>query len=256
MRGSGGKELSSRWATLPGALLAIVAIAGLTAIAYAAAPSGAQKGNAERAPGSARHWRPIISQHPDKIVVSTSARFDFNAGRRGRGFRCRLDDHNWGACHPPIVLARLTPGKHSFAVRALDRKGQRSGTTRFRWRILEPKDFTIVPRLSGIGALYPGAPAVALPVTIDNPNSVPILVTGLQVAATADPPGCSRAENLLFVPAGLSRKAPLRIPAGGSATLPAAGVSPPGIQLRDLPVNQDACQNAQFPLAFSGKAHG
>ncbi len=113
-----------------------------------------------------------------------------------------------------------------------------------------------MPQLSGIDALYPGAPAVALPVRIDNPNPVPILVTGLQVAATADPPGCSRGENLLFMPASLSKKAPLRVPAGGSATLPAAGISAPAIQLRNLPVNQDACQNAQFPLAFSGKAHG
>jgi hypothetical protein len=39
-------------------------------------------------------------------------------------------------------------------------------------------------------------------------------------------------------------------------TLPAPGVSPPAIQLRDLPFNQDACQGARFPLAFSGEARG
>lgn len=256
MRGRGGRERSGRRAALPGALLAILAVAALAAVAFAAAPPSAHRDTAKGKPGSAQPWRPVISQHPDKIAVSTSARFDFQAGRRGRSFRCRLDNRDWGACHPPIFLSKLTPGKHSFAVRALDRKGRRSGAARFRWRVLEPKDFAIVPQLSGIGALYPGAPAVALPVTIDNPNPVPILVTGLQVAATADPPGCSRAENLLLVPAGLSKRAPLRIPAGGSATLPAAGVSPPAIQLRELPVNQDACQNAQFPLAFTGKAHG
>ena len=113
-----------------------------------------------------------------------------------------------------------------------------------------------MPHLSGIGALYPGAPPIALPVTIDNPNPVPIHVTGLRVAATADPPGCSRAENLALTPASLSRAAPLHVPADGSTHLPAPGISPPAIQLRDLSVNQDACQHARFPLAFSGEARG
>ncbi len=57
-------------------------------------------------------------------------------------------------------------------------------------------DFSITPQLAGLGALYPGAPAQALPLTITNPNPVPILVTSLQVRATADPPGCGSAENL------------------------------------------------------------
>jgi hypothetical protein len=104
-----------------------------------------------------------------------------------------------------------------------------------------------VPQLSGVDALFPGAPAVALPVRIENPNPVPILVTGLRVAATADPPECTRAENLSLAPASLSSAAPLRVPADGSASLPAPGLSPPTIQLRDLPVNQDACKNARFP---------
>jgi hypothetical protein len=38
--------------------------------------------------------------------------------------------------------------------------------------------------------------------------------------------------------------------------LPAVGVAAPTIQLRDLPVNQDACQSASFPLSFSGSARG
>lgn len=241
---------------MAGVLLALGAVAGLAAIAYGAAPPNAQRSGAERETGSARPWRPTITQHPDKIAVSTSARFDFAASRRARAFRCRLDGRSWGACHAPVVVARLAPGGHSFAVRALDRRGKRSGVARFRWRILEPKDFAIVPRLSGIGALYPGAPPVALPVTIENPNPVPILVTELRVAATADPPGCSHAENLLLLPSRISKRAPLRVPAGGTATLPAPGASPPAMQLRDLPVNQDACQGARFPLSFSGKAHG
>jgi hypothetical protein len=236
-------------------LLAIGAVAGLAAVAYAAA-RGVPNGGAERGPASARPWRPTITQHPDEVAVSASARFDFSAGRRARRFRCRLDHRGWRACRAPIAFTGLTPGRHSFAARAFDAKGRRSAAARFRWRVLEPKDFAIVPQLSGVDALFPGAPAVALPVRIENPNPVPILVTGLRVAATADPPECTRAENLSLAPASLSSAAPLRVPADGSASLPAPGLSPPTIQLRDLPVNQDACKNARFPLAFTGEARG
>ncbi len=253
MRGGGRRERSDRGAVVSGALLAVGALAGL---AYAAAPHGVPDGDAERNPAAVRPWRPTISQHPDEVAVSNVARFDFAAGRRARRFRCRLDRRGWRACRAPVMLAGLAPGRHSFAVRAFGREGRRSAAARFRWRVLEPKDFAIVPRLAGIGALYPGAPAVALPVTIDNPNPVPIFVTWLGVAATADRPGCTRTENLVLIPASLSSAAPLHVPAGGSASLPASGLSPPAIQLRDLPVNQDACQRARFPLAFSGEARG
>ena len=46
------------------------------------------------------------------------------------------------------------------------------------------------------------------------------------------------------------------IPAGGAVSLPAPGVAPPTIALRDLPFDQDACQGASFPSLFSGEAHG
>jgi hypothetical protein len=257
MQGAGSRERSARVPAASGAVATIGAIAGLVAVAYAAVPDGMSGTvDALRKPASAPAWRPTISRHPEKVAVSDVARFDFGAGRRARRFSCRLDRRRWKACRAPIAYGVPAPGWHSFAVRAFDRWGRRSAATRFRWRVLEPKDFAIVPRLSGIGALYPGAPAVTLPVTIDNPNPVPIHVTSLRVTATADPPGCARAENLLLAPAGLSSEAPLRVPAGGSASLPAPGTSPPEIQLRDLPVNQDACQNARFPLAFSGEARG
>lgn len=255
MRGGGRRERSGRGGAVPGALLAIAVAVGLAAVAYAAAPNGVPSGSTVPVSTSAL-WRPTILQHPDKIELAANARFDFSAGRGAQRFRCRLDDRDWKACGAPIVFAKLMPGRHSFAVRAFGRRGRRSAVARFRWRVLEPKGFAIVPQLSGIGSLYPGAPAVGLPVTIDNPNPVPILVTDLRVAATADPPGCGRAENLFLAPASLSRIRPLRVPAGGTASLPTRGISPPAIQLRDLPVNQDACQNARFPLAFSGTAHG
>jgi hypothetical protein len=122
--------------------------------------------------------------------------------------------------------------------------------------VLEPKDFSIQPQLAGLGALYPGAPAQALPLAITNPNPVPIFITSLQVRATAEPAGCGSAENLVLTRSSASSAAPIKVPANGSVSLPAPGISAPSIQLRDLPVNQDACQRTQFPLAFSGTARG
>ena len=116
--------------------------------------------------------------------------------------------------------------------------------------------FSIAPLLSSLSALHPGAPPTALPLVIANPNSVPIFVTGLSVTVTADPVGCASAENLVLGQSGASSAAPIEIPAGGSVSVPSPGASAPTIQLRDLPVNQDACQNARFPLEFSGSARG
>lgn len=238
-----------------GTLLAIGAAAGLAAAVYAAAPSGAPDNGTARRPASP-NWRPKISQHPDKVAVSTLARFDFGAGPRARRYRCRLDRRGWRACLAPSAFSGLTAGRHSFAVQAFDREGRRSAAARFRWRVLAPREFAIAPRSTPVGPLYPGAPPAPVAVTVDNPNPVPIFVTELRVAASSGAPGCGSEENLSFGPASLSSAAPLRVPAGGSVSLPAPGVSPPTIRLRDLPVNQDACQNARFPLAFSGKARG
>jgi hypothetical protein len=254
MPGGGRRDESGR--TALAALLAIGVVLGLVVAAYASTrPGGAGRGMpAGAAPD--RSWRPTISRHPDRVALSSVARFDFDAGRRARGFRCRLDSRRWRDCRGPVSFAHLDPGRHSFAVLAFDREGRRSAAARFRWRILEAKGFTIASHPAEAATLFPGAPPVALPLTVENPNPAPIFVVSLRVAATADPPGCPRSENLSLIAASVSSAAPLRVPAQGSASLPAAGLAPPAIQLRDLPVNQDACQGARFPLAFSGKARG
>jgi hypothetical protein len=194
--------------------------------------------------------------HPDKVSPSTSAKFGFTARDRKPRFQCRLDKRAWSACQSPLTVNRLAVGTHKFSVRTAGKRGAHSKAANFAWRVLEPKDFSISPQLSDLGALYPGAPAQALPLTITNPNPVPILVTNLDVRATADPPGCPSGENLLLSAAGVSVANPLTVPPNSSTNLPAPGVSAPTIFLRDLPVSQDACQRAQFPLSFSGSARG
>jgi len=231
-------------------------VACLGAVAYAAAPREGHDAGANRQSTSTLLPRPKITQHPNKLATSTTARFGFAVRVRDLRFQCRLDGRSWRVCRTPIVFTRLVPGDHAFSVRALDRRGRHGRATRFRWTLLEPKDFSIVPQLANLPRLFPGAAPVSLPLTIANPNPVPIRLISLRVAATADAPGCASAANLELIDSSVSSATPLKVPAKGSVNLPAAGVSSPAIQLRNLPVNQDACQGAQFPLAFTGTARG
>lgn len=248
--------------TTRGVLLTLLAaIVGLGAVAYAATPkkqnpTPGSTPKAERSQGAGSLPKPKITMHPEKLATSTNAKFGFTVRSSKPRFQCRLDGRPWSACQSPVSFSKLAAGSHSFSVRSVGARKKYSKTARFRWQVLEPKDFSITPQLAALGALYPGAPAQALPLTITNPNSVPILVTSLQVRATADPPGCGSAENLVLNGSSASSTAPIKVPANGTVSLPAAGASAPSIQLRDLPVSQDACQRAQFPLAFSGTARG
>jgi hypothetical protein len=248
------------------ALIALVAIGACSAaVAYAASRpvAGGDKGGARATssarsaggrPAAGRPPKPKITAHPETETTTKRARFAFTDRRRGVRFACRLDRGTQRPCRSPL-LARVGLGRHLLSVRAVSREGVRSAPAKFRWTRLEPKRFSIEADLAGLGKLYPGAPPSPLPLTVVNPNSVPIELTELHVAITADPPGCP-AENLALAPAGVTDARPLVVPARGSVRLPAGAVAPPAIQLRDLPVNQDACQGTEFPLEFTGSARG
>lgn len=239
-----------------GALIGLVAIGAFLAAAALAASRHAPVDDPEAKAQTGRAPRPAIVEHPEAKSPSTSARFDFTVRAPGARFQCRLDRTRWQACKPPVFFAGLAVGGHRFSVRALDRQRRHGGAKRFRWTVLESKDFSIIPELSELDMLYPGAPPISLPLTVRNPNPAPIRITALRVSAAADPPGCSSADNLALGQSNASRSLPLKVPAGKSVRLPAQGVLPPTIQLRDLPVNQDACKNARFPLEFGGRARG
>jgi hypothetical protein len=245
--------------TTRGVLAVLAGIAGLGAVAYAAAPQSPTPSSApktERSLGAGSLAKPKITMHPDKLATSTSAKFAFTVRSIKPRFQCRLDSRSWSTCQTPAMFSKLTPGSHSFWVRSLGARGKHGKAARYRWQVLEPKDFSITPQLAGLGPLFPGAPAQALPLVIGNPNPVAILVTSLQARATADPAGCASADNLVLSGSSASGAAPIKVPANGSVSVPAPGISAPSIGLRDLPVNQDACQRTQFPLAFSGTARG
>jgi hypothetical protein len=237
-------------------ILAAGLLAVLGAVAYGATRSGSPHPVAEPRSSLPRPPRPRIVSHPEKTAVSVTATFALAARGAKPRFECRLDAGGWRACRTPIEFSGLSAGAHAFAARTVDRRGRHSPPARFRWNLLEPKAFSISPQPVDLDGLYPGAPPLQLPVVLANPNPVAIFVTRLSVAVPAGPGECPSAANLLLGGSSASSAAPLEIPANGSVALPRPGASAPTIQLRELPVDQDACQGASFPLAFSGSARG
>ncbi len=260
----------SRRATVAKLLVALVSATGcLAAVAYAtSAPRHGDsipptaRSVAARAPvpeprtAGARPPQPRIVRHPAATTLSTMVSFRYASSRADVDFQCKLDDAAWKGCARARVAYRgLAVGPHQFLVR-VNADGGRSRPARFAWVQGQPQKFSIVAELSALDRLYPGAPAIAIPLVLTNPNSAPIRVTSLKVSVSADPPACPSGANLELIQSSASVRKPLAIPAGGSVRLPAGGVSAPAIALRDLPVNQDACQGVSFPLAFSGGALG
>lgn len=175
---------------------------------------------------------------------------------RWRRFECRLDGGEWDECASPYLLRGLEPAEHSFAVRALNRRGLSGQVARYRWALLEPKEFSVEPLAGSLDELMPGAPAQALPVRITNPNPAPIEITSLTVAVAPEPSACPADPNFEVIPSSLSPEAPLTVPAGGSAGLPTATATAPAVAMRELPIDQNACQGATVHLDFSGEARG
>lgn len=249
-----------------GTLLALLLAA---AASYAAAGHG--RGKERHEPAGKRHEpagtattpsSPVATQgsgalritsHPPAISTRSTARFRIDAAGEPT-LRCRLDRHPARECEDTVLYRGVGVGPHNFYVQAL-RRGRVTARSDFGWTVLEPKPFTVAPRLPDVGPLYPGAAPSAIPVVITNPNAVAITITSLQVSARGGAAGCAPADNLaLTAPALATGK--LRIAAHGSVSLPSPTVAAPTIALRELPVPQDACKSANFDLAFSGSAGG
>lgn len=261
------------------AILALAAaVACLGGVAYAATGLDRSRPAEKRDPDRAQRAeegppRPSLIEVPTPDGVDPDSQFRFHIPARGgtsgsapirpaqpasrrRLFECRLDSGEWSLCSSPYVLVSLDPGTHSFAVRALNRREEFGRAAHYRWTQLEPMEFVIEPLFGSLPELMPGDPAQQLPVRISNPNPAAIEVTGLNVSVLSDPPACAVGPNFAIAPSGLTPEAPLGIPAGGSATLPTAAAAAPSLALRDLPVDQNACQGASLHLAFSGEARG
>lgn len=233
-----------------------------TAASYAAVRHGGGHGHEQRSPAAPATpaTAPIVAPgsaalriqgHPPLISTHSTARFRVEAAGEPT-LRCRIDKRPPKECEDAVVYRGVGVGPHTFFVQAL-RRGRIVAHTGFAWTIIEPKPFTISPRPEEIGPLYPGNTPSPIPVVVTNPNPIAITITSLRVSAGNGPAGCDPAANLALTAPALGG-GKLRIAAHGSVSLPTATVAAPTIELRELPVNQDACQGANFDLAFSGSA--
>ena len=65
-----------------------------------------------------------ITKQPQKRSSKRTARFAFKSSERGSSFECKLDGGGFEPCKAPL-RERVKPGKHRFAVVAIDRAGNR-----------------------------------------------------------------------------------------------------------------------------------
>jgi hypothetical protein len=275
---AGRRDIGHKCATRAAVAL-VAAVACLGGVAYAAKISEQSRPHGKRAKQPPRKQgqgppRPRFIEVPPNGGVDPDSQFRFHvappeqqgaAPRPGPGgpspeqwrrFECRLDGGVWDECASPYLLRELEPGEHSFAVRALNRRGFVGLVARYRWALLEPQEFSVEPVAGSLDELMPGAPAQPLPVRIVNPNPAPIEVTSLTVAVAPEPSACPADPNFEVTPSSLSPAAPLTVPAGGSASLPTATATAPAVAMRELPTDQNACQGATVHLDFSGEARG
>jgi large repetitive protein len=86
-------------------------------------------GNSDATPAT-RTWtvdatapETTIQIAPAPVVASDSATFEFSSNEAGSSFECRLDGSAFTSCSSPHQVSGLSPGSHTFEVRAIDRAG-------------------------------------------------------------------------------------------------------------------------------------
>jgi hypothetical protein len=77
-----------------------------------------------------------LTQTPGALTTTTVANFKFTTAEPKASFECRLDAGQFAACSSPLFLDQLSEGSHTFAVRALDAKGNPDQTpAEFTWTV-------------------------------------------------------------------------------------------------------------------------
>jgi hypothetical protein len=76
-----------------------------------------------------------IVKGPARDSYERQAKFRFASTEAQSSFQCKVDKSRWRGCHNPYKRT-VTPGKHVFKVRAIDRFGNVDPTpARFGWRV-------------------------------------------------------------------------------------------------------------------------
>lgn len=199
---------------------------------------------------------PTITSEPPSQTTAGGATFGFTDSEAPVTYWCKLDGAGWQPCASPSSYVGLATGTHIFEVRAVDRAGNVSPPALYSWTVTVAgagSPFSISGDVSG--SLYPGSIARAIPLTLTNPGSSAIYVTSLTATLQDSnlPAGCD-ASAFQIAQASIP-SAGVAIPANGAVTLPTQGATAPTIQMLDTGTNQDACENADLTLGYSGSAH-
>lgn len=218
---------------------------------------------------------PVITAGPDDVETATGATFRFELPSRsfgsgddddddddddreddrdrGTAFECSLDGGAFRSCSSPRRYRSLGLGEHCFEVRSRNAAGRPSDPARQCWWIVIDNGFPITGDVAD--AFTPG---VSRPVDLRLGNPFPFPLRVLEVTMSVRPStsnaGCAGDVNL--VPSRQLATAVV-VPAGATRTLSELGVpeaSWPVLVMPNLPVNQDACKNATFSLAYRGRA--
>ena len=215
-----------------------------------------------------RTWRvdtvappaPALTVKPPNPTSSATNDFAWTSTESGVTSECALENGAWFSCTSPYrwVIGTNNYGQHQFAVRSRDAAGNTSPATQYTFKYEKGLPSSGLPfQITGsVSGLYIGVWR-SIAVVVTNPNSVPIYVSALQVTMASDstPSGCSTSANLELQQSNISSSNTLVIPANGSVSLPAQGVSAPQIRIKNLPtVNQDVCKNKSFALSYTGTA--
>jgi RNA polymerase sigma factor (sigma-70 family) len=89
-----------------------------------------------------------ITGGPSGSTSETSAGFTFSADEAGSTFQCSLDGSAFNGCQSPASYASLSPGQHSFSVRATDQAGNTSAPATRTWTIAQPLPDLVVGAFS------------------------------------------------------------------------------------------------------------
>ena len=120
--------------------------------------------------------------------------------------------------------------------------------------------FTIGGNL--FGTLAPGVPPKPLNLSLSNPNSKSLSITGLTVTIGAVTKAANVTATCTTSDYAVTQYAgpyPLTLAAGQTATLTQLGVpaaSQPQLQMLDTKVSQDGCKGAALTLAYAGSGQG
>jgi hypothetical protein len=152
------------------------------------------------------------------------------------------------------TATNVVPGVYRFTVSGSALLASASASA---YLIVQPQQFPNFP-ISGNAdrVLAPGVTAL-LNLSLTNPFSSPMSVTALGVSVTGtNQTGCATNN---YAVTQYSGPYPLVVPANSTRTLQQLGVPSsqwPTVAMLDLPVNQNACQNATVNLAYTGTGNG